>query len=398
MKAVVFGPGRIGCGLVGQLLRASGYQVVFIGRSAAMVDYLNRVQAYRIKLVDGVNQEEIVVEGVRAVLNTMADPMTREIADADLIATAVGAGNLSAVAPNIAQGLRHRKRPVNVLAFENLSHGGPFLQNLVRDHLPAGFPLDRFGFSGVVISRAVAQRWLDAKSGMMTFLGDPPERFVVDGGSLREPLPRIRGMKIADDFDAWFRRKLFIFSAGHAVCAYLGHLKGYQYIHSAIRDPEIRQSVLAAMAEGQRGLAQFHGAETAGDQADLMEIVQRFENAVLNDPIHRVARDPQRKLKVGDRLVGAALLAQKAGIPPQMLTLGAVAAFCYLLESDPQAEKLSRYLEVDEAGEALCRLSGIEDPDQPFCRRIGEAWMKLVKGFKKNNQLLHIEPLLWAWI
>jgi hypothetical protein len=79
-----------------------------------------------------------------------------------------------------------------------------------------------------------------------------------------------------------------------------------------------------------------------------------------------------------------------------LLTLGTVAAFCYLLESDPEAQGLGRYLEVDEAGEQLCRLSGV-DPQQPLCRKIGEAWAKVIKGFKKNNQLLKIEPLLWAW-
>jgi len=397
MKAVVFGPGRIGCGLVGQLLKASGYDVIFVARSPEVVDNFKRRGSYEIRLVDGSQEDKIVVQGVRAVLNTDSDRVTREIAEADLIATAVGAGNLPAVAPLIAQGLRRRSSPVNILAFENLSHGGPYLRDLVAENLPANFPLERFGFSGVVISRAVSQRREDPESGRLTFLGDPPEQFVVDGRSLLAPLPQIRGMKITDDFDGWFRRKLFIFSAGHAVCAYLGHLKGYHYIHSAVRDPEIRESVLAAMAEGQRGLAKFHGPEAAGDEKDLLAIVKRFENAAIIDPIQRVARDPQRKLKVGDRLVGAALLALKAGIPPEMLTLGTVAAFCYLLVSDPQAQDLSRYLEVEEAGQQLCRLSGV-DLEQPFCRKIGEAWTKLIKGFKKNNQLLKIEPLLWAWL
>ncbi len=41
MKAVVIGPGRIGCGLVGQLLRESGWEVVFLGRSAT-VEALDR--------------------------------------------------------------------------------------------------------------------------------------------------------------------------------------------------------------------------------------------------------------------------------------------------------------------------------------------------------------------
>jgi mannitol-1-phosphate 5-dehydrogenase len=110
-----------------------------------------------------------------------------------------------------------------------------------------------------------------------------------------------------------------------------------------------------------------------------------------------VAREPLRKLKAGDRLIGAALLAQEAGISPEMLTLGTVAAFLYLLETNPRAdEDLERYLKMDNPGRELCRLSEIET-EQLLCRRIGEAWREVAKGFKKHDILLNIESLMWAW-
>src|SRR5204863_138892 len=82
-------------------------------------------------------------------------------------------------------------------------------------------------------------------------------------------------------------KKLYTFCAGHAAAAYFGALKGYRYVHSAIRDPEIRSAVLSAMEEGQRGLEQRYGPELAGDGAELEAIIARFENAALTDPVSR---------------------------------------------------------------------------------------------------------------
>jgi mannitol-1-phosphate 5-dehydrogenase len=397
MKAVIFGMGKIGCAFAGQLLRASGYDLVFIGRNEESIEELNRRGAYRVHLVDGIRVQSIVVDGVRGVANSSAENVAKEMADADLVVTAVGPTNLPAVAPLIAEGLQTRKSTLNIIAFENLSNAGSFLQKLVVEDLPEGFSMKQFGFSGAVVSRAVTERRVDPETGEVLFIGDPPELFIVDGKSLRAPFPRIQGMEITDNFEAYIQRKLFTFSAGHAICAYLGHLKGYHFIHSAIRDPEIRRAVLAAMEEGQRGLERRYGPEVAGGKEDLERIIKRFENAGVSDAIQRVAREPLRKLKAGDRLVGAALLAHEAGISPEMLTLGTVAAFLYLLESDTLAdEKLERYLKMDDPGEELCRLSGVK-PGVPLCRRIGEAWREVAKGFKKHGILLNIDSLMWAW-
>ena len=105
MKAVVIGPGRIGCGFAGQVLRASGFDVVFLARNPALVEHLNRVRHYRVCLNDKTGAKEVVVDGVRAVSTAASDRVIREIADADVIVTAVGAANLPDVAPLIAAGL-----------------------------------------------------------------------------------------------------------------------------------------------------------------------------------------------------------------------------------------------------------------------------------------------------
>ncbi|MFN8454152.1 MAG: mannitol-1-phosphate 5-dehydrogenase [Anaerolineae bacterium] len=396
MKAVIIGPGRIGCGLTGQLLHASGYQVVFVARNPVLVNHLNRVGHYRVRLVNGPESRELSVTGIRAVSMADTDRVLAELAQADLIATAVGPGNLAEIAPLIAAGLEQRQAPANVLAFENMNNTGSYLRTLVGRHL-ANSVLQRHGFSGALVSRAVTHRLGDpAMDQPLVFIGDPPTTFVVDGSSLKAPLPIIEGMVVADDYTGWVRRKLYTYSAGHATTAYLGYLKGYHYVHTAIRDPEIRATVLAAMAEGQRGLAARYGQQVAGDEHDLREIVARFENAALDDPIVRVGRDPRRKLGAEERLVGAARLAVEAGVIPEKLAMAAAAALCFDSPADPSAADLQQQIRTAGPGLALSQISGL-DPRRGLGRLVTDVWHRLTRGWHHGNQLLSLDQLMWAY-
>lgn len=396
MKAVIIGSGRIGCGFAGHLLGAAGYELVFLARSAAMVEHLKRVGHYRVRLANGRDCTEHVVRGVRALETARHAGCVAELADADLIVTSVGATNLADIAPLIAAALRTRTAPVNILAFENLADGGAQLQRLVAACLPPGFALDRFGFSGTLVSRAVTQRLGDVDGNApLVFVGDPPSTLVVDGARLVAPLPVIASMIVAPHFAAWMRRKLFIFSAGHATCAYLGFLKGYRYIHSAIRDDEIRSAVLEAMTEAQQGIAALYGDEFAGGPAHLQEIIERFANAAINDSIARVARDPQRKLSSGDRLLGAARLAWDAGVHPQQLLRAAAAAYCFSDPTDSVAAELQQEIRASGMRPTMRRVSGLQSGDR-LGRTLVTCWRQLTRQWHRDSVILNLDRVQWA--
>ncbi|MGH9014752.1 MAG: hypothetical protein ACRDZ1_12560 [Acidimicrobiia bacterium] len=395
MKAVVIGPGRIGCGFVGQLLRSANHEVVFVGRGP-VVDLLGRRRRYRVRLIDGTAVEEIGVDGVDAVNVDDTHAVLDHLASAQLVATAVGAGNLSRVTPLLAMGIARARQPTNVIAFENLSRAGTWLRGQVARHLPVGFPLDEHGFSGAVVSRAVSHRlWPRGPSESLVLVGDRPCTFHVDRAALREPLPALAGMIATGAYQAWERRKRCMYSAGHAATAYLGSLKGYHYIHTAIRDPEIRSAVRVAMAEGQRGLRARYGPGVAGDETDLDAILARFDNAALSDPIARVGRDPRRKLHADDRLVGAARLAADGGTRPEMLALAITAALCFDDPCDPGAAELHSEIERLGIAPVLRSVCGLR-PDRGVGRVVAEQWRALAPGWGEGNLLLSLRSRMWA--
>jgi mannitol-1-phosphate 5-dehydrogenase len=395
MRAVVVGAGRIGCGFAGDLLDRSGYDLTFVTRSPAGADHLNRVGRYVVRLVGRRSIEERTVTPARAVHCSDAEAVAREIAGADVVATAVGPGRLAEVAPLIAAGLARRRMPVNVLAFENDSDPGARLRAVVAGTPGGDAVADRHGFSGALVPRVVSQMIGDrAGDDPLVFVGDPPASFVVDVRRLVPPVPGIAGMVMTDDWAGWLYRKLYLFGAGHAMTAYLGHLKGYHYVHSAIRDPEIRVAVLAAMTEAQAGLRRRFGPEVAGGPRDLEEIVERFENAALGDTIERVGRDPRRKLALGERLVGALLTADQAGVEPEHLALAVAAALCFHNPEDPLAADLER--EVRRAGRptALRRVCGL-DPGGRAGRSVSRHWERLFDD-SHASQLLSLDRVMWA--
>jgi mannitol-1-phosphate 5-dehydrogenase len=392
MKAVLIGPGRIGCGFVGHVLASAGYELLVVGRSP-IVEQLERARAYRVRLVERGSAVETEVSGVRAL--RASDPRAIDaIAEADLVCVSVGAANLPGLAHLLAAGLARHPRTVNVLAFENAPEAAAVLAAAVAEREPSAA---RHGFSGALVSRIVTRRLGDLHgSAPLTFVGDPAASFVVHGPSLRAPLPAIPHLRSVEDYEAWVQKKLFTFGAGHATTAYLGALKGYRYVHAAIRDPEIRARVLDAMEEGRRGLEARYGAELAGDREELEAIVARFENAALNDPIVRVGRDPLRKLGCADRLLGAARLAEAAGVLPSRLALAAAAALCFICPGDPSACLLQDRLGKVGAGAILQEVAGVA-PESGLGKLITSLWARLGKDRAPDAQLLSLGRNQWSW-
>jgi mannitol-1-phosphate 5-dehydrogenase len=388
MKALVLGPGRIACGFAGQLLHASGYDLVVVGRGA-IVEHLRRVGRYRVRLASGRTTHDAEVPVVAALHACDLEAVAAEVAAADVIAVSVGPRNLPEIAPLLAAGLARRRSPVNVIAFENCADAGSCLRDAVVRCAPAVRD-GGHGFSGAVVSRIVTRRIGDpAGETPLVFVGDPPISFAVHGPSLCAPAPRIEGLRAVEDFEAHVTKKLYTFSAGHVAAAYLGALKGYHYVHAAIRDREIRAAVLAAMTEGQRGLAKRYGPALAGDRAELREIMSRFENAALEDPVSRVGRDPMRKLGPEDRLIGAARLAAQAGVWPRRLALVAAAALCFDCARDPARSRA-------QPDAALRAASGL-DPARGLGREVREAFARLAEGREEDNVLLSLKNLVWSW-
>jgi mannitol-1-phosphate 5-dehydrogenase len=92
----------------------------------------------------------------------------------------------------------------------------------------------------------------------------------------------------------------------------------------------------------------------------VAEIVARITHPQLNDPIPRVAREPLRKLRPDDRLVGAYRLLQAQGEDSEPFRQAILAALHYYDPNDPESVQLHAWVQERGADWVLrewCHLS-----------------------------------------
>ena len=135
MKAVMYGGGNIGRGFIGMLLSQAGYEVTFVDVVDAVVDTLNREHQYPVRILSNAGHKDVQVENVCAVNGNDQEKVADAIANADIMATAVGARILKFIVPNIVAGLRKRwamgKAPLNIIICENLMDANKVLEGML---------------------------------------------------------------------------------------------------------------------------------------------------------------------------------------------------------------------------------------------------------------------------
>lgn len=291
------------------------------------------------------------------------------------------------VAPALAAGIARRfespeAAPLNVIVCENMINAGPYLREEVRQHLPGRFfdILDhKVGFVEASIGRMVpvmteAQKAEDP----LLVCVEPYCELPVDANGFVGPVPEIVHMEPRQNFGAYVERKLFVHNAGHATTAYLGYLRGHEYIWQAISDEVVRREADAAMAETCAALVAKHGLDPAGLDAHWADLVVRFGNKALGDQVVRVAKDPLRKLGPGDRLIGAAKLCLKQGIEPAHLAFAAAAAIRYDRRDDPAANTLQVILREQGLHGVFSEVCGIQ-VGSPLARLIEAGSARLLQ-------------------
>ena len=380
-KAVMYGGGNIGRGFIGQLLSQSGYEVTFVDVAEPVVNALIKDRRYPVRYVSSAGYEDVWTENVTAVNGNDMDAVADAIANADIMATAVGARILKFIVANIVAGLRKRwelgKGPLNIIICENLMDANKVLEAMLKEQLTeeekAIFD-ETVGLVEASIGRMVPVQTEEMKD------GDPMRVCVegygflpVDKAAFKGDIPQITNMVPFEPFDFYIKRKLYIHNMGHATCAYLGDLLGLQYIYEAIDVPEIRSIVHSAMLESAVALSQTYNVPLDGIVCHIEDLLYRFTNKALKDTCARVGGDPARKLSAADRLIGSSLLVQKTGAIPAYIAIGAAAGLHrFVAESNLEQTR-------ENAKALLLEASGLAE-EAPLTERILTLYQMLLDG------------------
>lgn len=387
-KAVQFGAGNIGRGFTGQLFTESGYEVVFVDVVDEIVHLINERGWYPIEIASD-HPETVIIRNVRAVHGNNREAVAREIFDASIVCTAVGVNVLRHVAPSIAKGIKLRadakvNDSLNIIICENLLHASDVLRGYILEELPsayADYVREHVGFVESVVSRMVPvmteeQRQRDP----LLVVVEEYKKLPVDRKGFVGEIPAIVGLQPYDNFEAYVERKLFTHNLGHAAAAYLGYLRGFEYIYQSMNDPIVRKVVEGALAETGEALIKRHGFTPEEHKEHIDDLLRRFSNVALGDQVARVARDPIRKLGPDDRLIGSAKLCMEYKIKPDNICLATAAALLYDHPDDEAALKLQKMIQEEGLDQVFRSVCAIE-PSSELAGMIRE-WLDIIKSGK----------------
>lgn len=365
MKALHFGAGKIGRGFIGAALVKSGYSVVFADTAAELVAHINHVGSYKVHVVDYNSHTEDVC-GVTALLSG-SKQCVAAISNVQIITTAVSVRHLEDVAPIIANGLKLRclegnDAPLNIICCENGVRATSQLKAMVFKLLDASTVAwtNRYvGFADSAVDRIVPTA--SVTEGLDVAVEEFSE-WKVEKSAIKGEIAPIEGMQLVDNLDAAINRKLFTLNTAHCATAYFGAMRGYEFIHEAVADGWIEETVRQVIGQSSAALVVEFGIDELEQKTYAERILSRFANPYIKDTVSRVARDPIRKLSAPLYFTTPINMAVKHNLPYSAIAVAAATALKYRADEDMQSLQIATLIESMGLEKTVSYITSITDP------------------------------------
>jgi fructuronate reductase len=241
-------------------------------------------------------------------------------------------------------GIAARRRadagPIAVVSCDNVAGNGPIVRRVVRDAAEHAVPdvlgwLDEsVSFVTTMVDRITPRTGPDDVRAVLAGTGredrvpvvtEPFKEWVLSGafGAGRPPWEDA-GATFADDVTPFEHRKLWLLNGAHSLLAYAGSIRGHMTVAEAAVDDVCRGWVEQWWSEASAHLEQA-AEELAAYRAALLE---RFENARMQDRLDRIAMDGSQKLPI--RIVPVLRAERAAGRVPEGAARALAAWVCHL--------------------------------------------------------------------
>lgn len=276
------------------------------------------------RIVGAVREVLVAPQEPEAVVDAIAAPETRIVSftvtekgycrasDGSLDAALAGEDSFYAF---LAAGMRRRRDAslagLTLLSCDNLSANGEQLQRLLGQYLTLHDPalrdwfeaectcpstmVDRIVPATTVQDRAMVSDLLDGLDDEAAVLTEPFSQWVIEDRFAGErPRWENVGAELVGDVRPYETAKLRMLNGAHSLLAYVGMLRGHDFVHQAVADPHVRPLVDRLMREeAAPSIAAAPGQDLDG-YADAL--LARFANSALNHRLSQIAMDGSQKI------------------------------------------------------------------------------------------------------
>ena len=322
MKIAMIGAGKTGRGFIGRLLAEDKKEIYFIDKDEALVNTLNEKKSFAVSFFGGV-RPNFTVDNFTAV--TWQDA---NLSDIEIIFVSVGGMNLADVGAELKK-LIDDKKMRHIIVGENASK-------------PAKKLAEAIGLSNITVSEStVFCTTIEDKNGDTLDIASENYPYLqCDAAPLGGFDLQISTVRPISGFENFLTRKLYTYNAASCVIAYLGFAKGYDDYGAAANDEEILALLDRNYAATNKVPCKAMGYEET-DQAEFAALSKaKFTDRTIADTVSRNAREPQRKLQAGERIIGPLTLIDQYGEDTEPMLLTAAAALLYEHESDKSWQEI----------------------------------------------------------
>nr|CAD6615991.1 mannitol dehydrogenase family protein [Rhizobium sp. Khangiran2] len=304
----------------------------------------------------------------------------------------------------IVEGLARRhtagQEPFTVLCCDNLPTNGRIVRRLViemagaRDPALANWISGHGAFPSSMVDRIVPAATDEGRARAAGLLGaedslsletEPFMQWVIEDHFISgHPAWDKAGALFVDDVEPYEKMKLRLLNGAHSMIAYLGQLKGLEYVRDVMAVPEYRDLARRHMQAARKTLDPVPGIDL--DQY-IDQLIERFENPTIAHRTKQIAMDGSQKLP--QRIFAGTVEALAKGDEADTAALATALWIAYAKRTpdidDPRREELRRAAAEtasDDASAAFFALPGLF----PQALIDNRAWRELV-----NAKLAEIE-------
>lgn len=354
-KIAVVGAGKTGRGFIGRLLSEDECEFLLIDKNEELVRKLEEKKSFQVRFF-GNQREPQTVTNYHAVTWEDAD-----LSDVELIFVSVGGSNLSDVGESLKIRCRDGKKRY-IITGENATK-------------PAKTVLDAIGEANVAGAEATVF-CTTIEDGELDIASENYPYLQCDAQPLGGYVPAASGVKPIDHFGNFLTRKLFTYNAASCVIAYLGYVKGFTDYGDAANDPEILELLDRNYAATNEVLCKEFGYTREDQEEFALLSKKKFCDRTIVDTVARNAREPQRKLKAGERIMGPLVLLDRYGADTSVLIQTAAAMLLYRNESE---EKWQEIVDTHTPAQILAEIGGL-----PEGSKLSDAILKEYEKRKKE--------------
>lgn len=374
MEVIILGAGRIGRGFVTQIMKLNGVKITYFDASEDLVSQLSNLGSYTIHVLGSPNLD-ITHNDFEIYHISNIDELAKKWSKASFIFTACGGKNMSSIGKVLGETFSLMKKKYDVhqstiLTCENWIDPATDLKNAIISQLTEN-EKESFeenvgvGETVILCTGTGAPDPTKVINPMDTWIQNFPY-LPVEKIAIKGTLPDWEYVDYIDDFGNLLTQKLYTNNTSCGCVAYLGRLLGKKYMAEAANDEIIAPIMDQIYEEINGALIKGMGIDEESQFAFSKRAKAKYKDKDIIDELTRIARDPLRKLRPNDRLIGPSQIALKVGIVPEAIALCTAAAIFYRDENDDSAVELEKLRREKGVGYILAEICQLNQSDQLY--------------------------------